>query len=142
MHSIALLQPAVSTPEVQRVLVVEDHPSTRQSLVALIESEAPMLRCVGSAASAKAGLQLAHDTQPHCVLLDADLAGEDGIALIPLIQKLVNCRVVVLSSHADEALSAYAARLGASACIHKLAPATELLRAVSMIAVGVKPNTH
>lgn len=91
------------------------------------------MRCVGAAVSVADGLQLALQTQPDCVLLDADLAGEDGMALIPLLLERISCTVVVISSHADDSLGAYAIRLGAVAFIHKLAPAAELLNALATI---------
>ncbi len=120
----------VAPQPLRRVLVVDDHAAVRVALVALINSAGPTLVCVGAATSVFDMLQMATETQPHIVVLDADLAGEDGVALIPALLTRARCRVVVLSSHADACLTAYALRLGAAACIHKMAPAEDLLIAL------------
>jgi two-component system, NarL family, nitrate/nitrite response regulator NarL len=120
------------TSTTQRVLVVEDHAVVRHALVALINGEAPSLACVGTAATIADALALTKATQPHWVLLDAHLGSDDGIALIPSLRALATCRVLVLSSQLDDTLAAYALRLGATACVHKVAPVEDLLHALSL----------
>lgn len=97
----------------------------------LIDSAAPSLQCIGSAGSCDEGLRLTRDMQPDWIVLDADLAGDDGISIIPALRLASPCRVVVLSSQLDADLSAYAMRLGANACLHKYAPAESLFQAMS-----------
>jgi DNA-binding NarL/FixJ family response regulator len=110
-----------------RVLVVDDHPAIRVGIASLIDGEHPRLCTVGMAATADEALDLARAQQPHVVVLDVDLAGDDGLALIPALQRAVPCKVVVLSSLDDPQLAADARQRGADACLHKTAPASELL---------------
>ena len=100
MHT-GTVQQALS-PSTRRVLVVDEQAVVRNALVALIDSESPALICVGAATSVAEVLQLASDTQPNVIILDADLAGEDGVALIPHLMARTSCTVVVLSSHVDD----------------------------------------
>lgn len=110
-----------------RVLVVDDQPSIRTGLKLLIDSEHPRLSSVGAAGSCAEALTLARLLQPELVLLDVDLAGEDGLSLIALLRHETACRVVVLTSAATPDVRARALQLGARACLSKAAPAAELL---------------
>jgi len=113
-----------------RVLVVDDHPAIRVGICSLIDSEQPRLVTVGTAASVDEALDQARSLHPHVVVLDVNLAGEDGLALIPALLNTVPCAVVVLSSLRDPHLSDHARRLGAHAFVHKTAPAADLLAAI------------
>jgi DNA-binding NarL/FixJ family response regulator len=109
-------------------LVVDDQPSIRTGLRLLIDSEQPRLRSVGAAGSGAEALLLVRLLQPELVLLDVDLAGEDGLSLIALLRREAGCRVVVLTSAATPQVRARALQLGARACLSKTAPAAELLQ--------------
>jgi two-component system nitrate/nitrite response regulator NarL len=109
------------------VLVVDDHDGVRAGIASLIDAEQPRLRTVGVAANAEEALAKARSLQPHVVLLDVDLAGEDGLALIPALHRVAPCVVVVLSSFLDPNVAVQAARLGARAYVHKGAPASKLV---------------
>jgi DNA-binding response OmpR family regulator len=124
-----------------RVLVVDDHQGIRAGLASLLDGEYPRLRVVGSAASADEAMELARIRQPDVVVLDADLDGEDGLALIPLLRQAATCQVVVLSSMQDSVLAAHALRMGASACMHKMAPADELLDCIEHAAAPAAART-
>lgn len=109
------------------VLVVDDHAGVRAGLVSLIDSVAPALRAVGAAATPEEALSLNQRLQPHVVLLDIDLGGEDGLALIPALRAAGRCEVVVLTSLTDPRAWDRAMTCGAHACLHKTASAGELL---------------
>lgn len=116
-----------------RVLVMEDHAMVRRALVTLLESTPDEFLCVGSASNASDGLAMTNLMQPHRIVLDADLAGVDGVALIPALRNAAPCEVVVVSSHADDLLDSYARRVGAAACLHKIASAETLLAALRAV---------
>jgi DNA-binding NarL/FixJ family response regulator len=118
---------AMSNNGAVRVLVVDDHPAIRFGIASLIDGEHPRLCTVGTAVTADEALDLARAQQPHVVVLDVDLAGDDGLALIPALQRAAPCKVVVLSSLDDPQLAAHARQRGADACLHKTAPAAQLL---------------
>ncbi|WP_157263433.1 response regulator [Azohydromonas aeria] len=114
-------------PPCASVLVVDDHPGVRTGLTLLIDTERPRLCSAGAAASAAQALEMARRLRPALVLLDVDLAGEDGLALIAPMRRDTGCAVVVLSSAATPGVRARALALGAHACLCKTVPAAELL---------------
>ncbi len=113
------------------VLVVDDQAAVREGLSRLLACAPYTLRALRCAASGAQALHTAAALRPDVVLLDADLAGEDGLALIP---RLAPAAVLVLTCHGDAATRERAARLGAQAFIEKHRPAAELLDAVQRLA--------
>lgn len=113
-----------------RVLVVDDHVGIRTGVASLVDAEFPRMHTVGVAATIEEALAGAREHRPHVVVLDVDLDGEDGLALIPALQRLQPCQVVVLTSLADPHVAVHALRLGACACLQKTAPAAELLECI------------
>lgn len=113
------------------VLVVDDQLAVREGLVRLISCASIALRAIASAGSRSEALHVAAELRPDVVLLDADLAGEDGLALIPLLGP--SSAVIVVTCHGDPATRVRAQQLGAMAFIEKHLPAAELLRAVDAV---------
>ena len=116
------------------VLVIDDHLGVRTGIAGLIDAEAPTMRTVGLAATGAEALARMRELHPDVVLLDADLNGEDGLALLPALHAIKACEVVVLTSLLDPLVEARALALGACACLQKTAPAAELVAALSRIA--------
>ena len=114
------------------VLVIDDQRAVREGLARLIACAQIPLRCVTTAATGAEALGIAALLRPEVVVLDVDLAGEDGLTLIP--QLSLTASVLVLTSHGDAATRARAAQLGARAFIEKHQPAAELLN--SIVAMG------
>ena len=113
------------------VLVVDDQFAVREGVARLITCSATPLRYVSTASTAAEALLAAAKLLPNVVVLDADLDGEDGLALIP--QLALTAGVLVLTSHGDAVTRARAAGLGASAFIEKHQPAAELLDAIDRL---------
>src|SRR5450759_1780421 len=113
------------------VLVVDDQLVVREGLARLIACAPMALRYVSTAATGAEALSAAARLHPDVVVLDVDLAGEDGLALIPLLA--LTAGVLVLTCHGDAATRARAARLGALAFIEKHQPAADLLGAIAAI---------
>ena len=113
-----------------RVLVVDDHTAIRIGVCQLIEAESPGMCCVGAAATTAQALQQTQAHRPDIVVLDVDLAGEDGLALIRLLHDAAPCAVVVLTSLTDLRVGRRALQLGAVACLSKTAPAADLIAAI------------
>ena len=113
------------------VLVVDDQLAVREGLSRLIACAPMRLRWVRAAATGAEALRLAALLRPEVVVLDVDLAGEDGLALIP--QLSVSAGILVLTSHGDPTTRARAAALGALAFIEKHQPAADLLGAIVRI---------
>ncbi len=113
------------------VLVVDDQMAVREGLRRLIACAPLALRYVVTAADSAEARRIANQLHPDVVVLDVDLAGEDGLALIP--QFALTAGVLVLTSHGDPAIRERAARLGANAFIEKHRPAVDLLNAIASI---------
>ena len=113
-----------------RVVVVEDHPGIRAGISSLIDGERASMCSVGLASTAEEALTQVKLLQPDVVVLDVNLAGEDGLVLIPIMRSTAPCEIVVLTSLIDPRVATHAHRLGAHACVHKTAPAADLLACI------------
>jgi len=116
------------------VLVVDDQFAVREGLKRLIACGSTPLRYISAAATAIEALNAAARLHPDVVVLDVDLDGEDGLALIP--QLALTAGVLVLTSHGDAGTRARAADLGAAGFIEKHQPAADLLGAIERIGQG------
>lgn len=116
------LDPAAHGPRwPAAVLVVDDQLAVREGLARLIAASGLVLRGIHTAANSAQALALMQSVRPELVLLDVDLAGEDGLALLP--KMVPTARVLVLTSHGDEHTRARARSGGASDFLHKQHPA-------------------
>ena len=78
-----------------RILVVEDHPDLRETLVLLLEGDG---RLIDSAASAEAALQAFEATPFDVVITDVGLPGLSGLELAARLHAIRPATWVVLSS--------------------------------------------
>ena len=122
--------PTVSHPPPTRVLLVDDQRAILVGVGALIDSEAPRMRVVGYADCARRALELAGATHPDIIVLDADLAGEDGLELIPLLRSRCDAAIVVFTCLAEPRVRLRALRLGAAGFVSKTASGDELIAAI------------
>lgn len=87
----------------KRVLLVDDHPMTREGLAALIGNQADLEVC-GEAGTAHEALEKIASLKPDVVLSDITLPDKSGLELIKDIQAMhPGVLVLVISMH-DEAL--------------------------------------
>lgn len=117
----------------ERILIVDDHPLTRDALVALLAQQD--FEVVGAAASGEEAIVQAGRLQPDLVLLDLAMPGMDGLTALPRIREQApEAEVVVLTaSDAEESLLG-AIRAGASGYLLKTEPPEQIagfLRAVA-----------
>lgn len=110
------------------VLIVDDQAAVRAGLRRLLASASLPLFSVRTAATRDEALGDLALAPPDLLILDVDLAGDDGLALIAHCSR--RTQVLVLTSHGDAATRARARRLGAAAFVEKQAPATELVAAL------------
>ncbi len=110
------------------VMVVDDQLAVREGLSRLVACAPLPWRAIASAATVGEAMVLAAQLHPDLVLLDVDLAGEDGLALIPHLAPAA--AVLVITCHGDPATRARAQRLGALGFIEKHQPAADLLGVV------------
>lgn len=93
------------------MLIVDDDPSFNAILVRTLERRGyPACGVL----DAEAALDKAHELAPGCVVLDLNLNGTSGLALIPQLLDIVpDCRIVVLTGYASIATAVDAVKLGA-----------------------------
>lgn len=123
-----------------RVLVVDDHIGIRIGIASLVDAESPRMHTVGVAATVAEALAAMRQHRPDVVVLDVDLNGEDGLSLIPALQRVGPCQVVVLTSLSDPHVAMHARGLGAYACLQKTAPAAELLACLENARVAAEAD--
>jgi DNA-binding NarL/FixJ family response regulator len=101
-----------------RVLVVDDHPLTREALSALLRAQGFDL--AGLAADGEEAITTAAETQPDLVLLDLTMPGLDGLGALPRLREVApDCEVVVLTASGTEENLLAAIRGGAAGYLLK-----------------------
>ena len=119
-----------------RVLVAEDAPVLRDTLVALLGLE-PGIEVVAAVASGDQIGPAALEHRPDVALLDIGLPGVDGLtAASELAERLPGCRVLILTGLDAPAHLAAARRARVSGFLVKDQPADELIGAVRAVARG------
>jgi DNA-binding NarL/FixJ family response regulator len=119
----------------ERVLVVDDHPLTRDALASLLTQGG--FDVVGEAADGAQALQLAHDLQPDLVLLDLSMPGLDGLAALPRLRTAApGCEVVVLTASGTEENLLAAIRAGAAGYLLKSEPPERIVAFLRGVANG------
>lgn len=121
-----------------RLLIVEDHPLTRDGIVGLLQRAAPQLRCSVADGAPAALRELAAHGDIDLVLADLRLPGPlDGIALLAEIGRLHPTAARVLVSGSDDPhLAERARRLGLMGFLPKRLEPAQWLAALSHILGG------
>ena len=100
------------------VLIVDDHPLTREALSALLAQHG--FSVVGAAADGEEAIGLARRLQPQLVLLDLSMPGLSGLDALPRLREAApGCEVVVLTASGTEENLLSAIRGGAAGYLLK-----------------------
>lgn len=119
-----------------RVLLVDDHEMVRKGLRMLIDSR-PGLEVAGEAANLGEALAIAESAQPDIILLDLDMAGDNGLDLLPKLVSADNAaRVIILTGVRDPKAHYRSMRLGARGLILKEKAAEILIKAIEKVHAG------
>jgi len=130
------MNPSEAPPKRYRVLIVDDHPMTREGLVHLIGNQ-PDLTVCAEAATAGSALTAVENTNPDLVLADITLPGRSGIELIKDIKAVQPALPVLVISMHDESLYAERAlRAGAAGYLMKVEGGAKLLAAIRHVLAG------
>src|SRR5258705_9048102 len=73
--------PKCDSPEVKRIVIVDDHPLFRKGLQELIHSDNSFAVC-GEASNASEAMEVIRKLQPDLAIVDLRLPGANGIELI------------------------------------------------------------
>jgi len=114
------------------VLIVEDNPANMTLAIFLLQSVG---HTVLSATNAEAGLTLAHDKQPHLILMDVQLPGMDGLEAAALLKGAEATRAIPVIALTALAMKGDEERIRAAGCdgyIAKPMQYREFLETVAM----------
>ena len=119
----------------ERVLLVDDHPLTREALAGLLEQHG--FAVVGQAASGEEAIQLGRELLPELVLLDLSMPGMDGLEALPRLRAAApGCEVVVLTASGTEENLLGAIRGGAAGYLLKSEPPERIVDFLRGVAKG------
>ncbi len=119
-----------------RVLIVDDHPVTRDGLRAALGIDDDM-DVVGEAASGEEALQAADDLEPDVVFMDVRMPGMNGIEATKLIRKEhPDTKVILFTVDESRASIAEAIQAGVSGYLLKDVGADELINAAKLAMEG------
>ena len=119
-----------------RVLVVDDHDVVHWGFRVLLDEQPWVQRCL-AARSGPEALALLPTLQPDVALVDLFLAGESGADVCASIRKASPSTRVLLISGAGRMSAAAARAAGASGFVTKDRSASEVIRSVRMIGLGM-----
>ena len=122
---------AASAPRRLRVLVADDHPGVVRAVSRLL---ALSYDVVGSVADGSGLLAAAQQLRPDVIVLDVNLPNVDGLkACRQITQANPEMKVIVFTAVDDPDVRRRAFEAGASAFVHKLALADDLLAALGRL---------
>jgi two-component system, NarL family, nitrate/nitrite response regulator NarL len=109
-----------------RVLIVDDHPLTRDALAGLLMQHG--FDVAGHAADGEEAVQVARRLQPELVLLDLSMPGVSGLDALPRLREAApGAEVVVLTASGTEENLLSAIRGGAAGYLLKTEPPERLV---------------
>ena len=113
-----------------RIVVVDDSPLYRRTVCNILEKQ-PNMQVVAEAGDGLYAIQAVKTHKPDVVIMDVTLPILNGIDATRKIKfEFPKVRVIVLSIHDVESISAAAHGAGASWCLNKDCSPTELIQAI------------
>ena len=131
------VRPRAETPaRVAKVLIVDDHPATREGLACRLGVE-PDFEVCGEAADMADALKLVAATDPDVVIVDLGLRRGDGLELVKRLKdRGCAAKMLVWSWRAENLYAERALRAGASGYISKDEATGTIIDAVRRILAG------
>ena len=118
-----------------RILIVDDHPLTREALASLLGAHG--LDVIGCASDGAEAIAEAGRLQPDLVLLDLSMPGLDGLTALPRLREAApECEVVVLTASGTEENLLSAIRAGAAGYLLKTEPPERIAAFLDGVANG------
>ncbi|MEO8136811.1 MAG: response regulator transcription factor [Betaproteobacteria bacterium] len=113
----------------QRILLVEDSPMIRESLVAVLDASAMDRRVVGTAETEDDAFQMIERNNADVAIIDINLRQGSGIGLLARLRDIDAApRLrIVYTNHYSQRVHEHCARLGATHVLSKSGDVHELL---------------
>jgi len=119
-----------------RILIVDDHPLSRQGLIRMISLE-PDLTVCGEASDAPQAIQAARTLRPDMMIVDVTLGDTSGIELVKDIQaRFPGLPMLVVSMHDEALYASRALQAGAMGYIMKEEAIDKVLTAIRRVLSG------
>jgi DNA-binding NarL/FixJ family response regulator len=119
----------------ERILIVDDHPLTRDALAGLLAQNG--FDVVGQAGSGEEAIAKAGELKPDLVLLDLSMPEMDGLTALPrVLAAAPDAEVVVLTASEDEHNLLGAIRSGAAGYLLKSEPPEKIASFLDGVANG------
>ena len=125
------------SPNMIRVVVIDDHPALRAGLHAVLDAEPGIVFAGESDGDEESVWPLLNRTKPDLALLDYHLPHGDGLQLCYRIKQQVPApKVIVFSAYAGPALTLPATLARADGLLDKGVPARDLFEAIRLVNRG------
>lgn len=119
-----------------QILIADDHAVVRAGLRALLEHN-DQFRVVAEATNGEEAVRKAQEWKPDVAVLDIRMPGISGIeACRQIVATVEDCRVIVLTTYAEDELLFAAIRAGASGYVLKRIGDNDLVQAVERVSRG------
>ena len=119
-----------------RILIADDHSVVRAGLKALLERQGHF-KVVAEAETGEQAIEIAQEVKPDVAVLDIRMPGLSGIeACRQIVNTVQGCRVIMLTSYAEDELLFAAIQAGASGYTLKRIGDNELIHAVERVSRG------
>jgi two-component system, NarL family, response regulator DevR len=118
------------------ILLADDHPIVRKGLKTLLERQGHF-KVVAEAETGEEAIKMAQECHPDVAVLDIRMPGLFGIdACRQIVNTVEGCKVIMLTSYAEDALLFAAVQAGASGYVLKRVGDNELIHAVERVSSG------
>ena len=122
--------------ELTRIVIADDHPIFRSGLRQVIETD-PILCVVGEAGDGEAALKMIVEMAPDVVVLDVNMPGLTGFAVVESIRaKGLATEIVMLTMHNEEAMFAKALSLGVRGYVLKDSAVSDIVNCLHAVRRG------
>lgn len=119
-----------------QILIADDHAVVRAGLRALLERQGNF-RVIAEASTGEEAIAKAQELQPEVAVLDIRMPGLSGIeACRQIVEAVPDCKVIMLTSYAEDELLFAAIQAGASGYVLKRIGDNELVHAVERVSRG------
>jgi two-component system, NarL family, nitrate/nitrite response regulator NarL len=128
--------PAASSTNYIRILLVDDHPVVRKGLSACLSDRVNLI-VIGEAGDGLEAIQKVGELSPDLVLMDVEMPGMNGlVATETICKRYPKTKVLVVSMHNNPDYVVQAIQMGARGFALKTAPSEELLKAIDIVQRG------
>jgi DNA-binding NarL/FixJ family response regulator len=127
-----------SSPDMIRILTVDDHPLLRKGIAALIATE-PGMQVVAEGTNGEEAIEAFRLHRPDVTLMDLQMPGVNGSEAIDRIRReFPNARIIVLTTYTGDAQVLRALKAGTQAYLLKGQVHKELLDTIRAVHSGHK----